>query len=88
VAAYLDDIVREHTALAIPLVSLILFGSAATGGYAAAGSDVDSLVVVSDDTDAPARLRVRNRVADLEARYALVRVSSIGRRSRALCGLA
>jgi len=83
VAAYLDDIAREHTTLALPLVSLILFGSAATGGYAAAGSDVDLLVVVSDDTDAPTRLRVRNRVAAIEARYALVKprtrpVSALG----------
>jgi hypothetical protein len=71
VAAYLDAIVRDHGAPDGPLVSLILFGSAATGGYAVAGSDIDLLVVLRDDIDAGARVRVRNHLANLEARHGL-----------------
>lgn len=73
VRAYLAEIVREHSTPAGPLVSLILFGSAATGGYAAPGSDVDLLLVLNDAADAAAHATVRDGVADIERRHGLVK---------------
>jgi hypothetical protein len=51
----------------------VLFGSAATGGYAAAVSDVDLLLVLDDRADAAARRTVRDRVAALEVRHGLAK---------------
>ena len=73
VAAYLADVVAACAAPAGPLVSLVLFGSAATGGYTASISDVDLLIVLRDDTAAAERCRVRDAVAALEARHGLAK---------------
>lgn len=88
--AYLADIVREHSTPGGPLMSLILFGSAATGGYAAPGSDVDLLLVLNDAADAAAHVNVRDGVADLERRHGLVktRVQPIGALAGALVAFA
>lgn len=48
VTAYVADVAALCAPPAGPLVSLILFGSAATGGYSPAVSDVDLLVVIAD----------------------------------------
>ena len=48
------------------LVSLILFGSAVTGGFSPAVSDVDLILVLPDDASSYDRLRLRNDVARFE----------------------
>jgi predicted nucleotidyltransferase len=55
VEAYLAEVSRAYGAPGGPLASLVLFGSAATGGYAAPVSDVDLLLVLRDGADAAAR---------------------------------
>jgi predicted nucleotidyltransferase len=49
-----------------PLVSVVLFGSAAKGGFSGDVSDVDVIIVVSDDVSRTARLRLGKAVAALE----------------------
>jgi hypothetical protein len=55
---------------------LILFSSAATGGYARTGSDIDLLVVLRDDTDAATRERVGHRIGELESQRGLAKTRS------------
>ncbi|HEX8387130.1 MAG TPA: nucleotidyltransferase domain-containing protein [Rubricoccaceae bacterium] len=73
VEAYLAAVVAACGAPAGPLASLILFGSAATGGYAAPISDVDLLVVLRDGAGTAERRRVREVVAAIEARHGLAK---------------
>ena len=68
VAAYLDEVVSEFGTDGGPLVSLVLFGSTTTGGYAAPVSDVDLLLVLGDHANAALRHCVRDQVAAIEAR--------------------
>lgn len=70
--AYLTD-VRACAAQGGGLASLVLFGSAATGGYSSAISDVDLLLVLRDDVNAEDRRRVRDAVSELEARHGLAK---------------
>jgi predicted nucleotidyltransferase len=90
IAQYLDAIARACGGPEGPLCSLVLFGSAATGGYTPALSDVDVLVVLRDDADPSARDVVRQAVADLESRHGLgkPRGRSSGAIGRALAGYA
>lgn len=53
------------------MASLVLFGSAATGGYSPAVSDVDLLLVLRDEAKAEDRRRVHDTVSKLEARHGL-----------------
>jgi len=53
------------------LVSVALFGSAAKGGFADDVSDVDVIIVVSDDGCRAQRLRLGERVARLETDHEL-----------------
>ncbi len=82
VTAYLDDIARTYGRQEGLLSSLILFGSAATGGYVPLLSDVDVLIVLSDDADPSAREHVRRGVASLESQHGLGKLS--GRTSGAV----
>ncbi|CAN5755301.1 hypothetical protein BH23GEM3_BH23GEM3_10420 [soil metagenome] len=66
IEAYVRDIARAFGAPDGPLLSLVVFGSAMTGGYAAPISNVDLIVVLRDDADAATRERVRRGVAALE----------------------
>ena len=50
------------------IVSAVLFGSAARGGYCSELSDVDLLIVVSDGMTAEDRRRVQETISELEAR--------------------
>jgi hypothetical protein len=86
IARYLDAIARTCGGPAGPLCSLVLFGSASTGGYTAALSDVDVLIVLRDDADSSARDVVRQAVADLESQHGLgkLRGRSSGAVGRAL----
>lgn len=56
-----------------PFLSLVLFGSAATGGYAAAVSDVDLLLVLHDDASTEDRRHVRDGIAALELDHGLAK---------------
>jgi hypothetical protein len=85
VAAYVDEIAATYGAGGGPLCSVVLFGSAVTGGYAAAISDVDLLLVLRDDADPAAWERVRHGVIAMEARHGLAKPRSaeagaVGRR--------
>jgi predicted nucleotidyltransferase len=74
VQAYLEAIVQMG-ADAGQLVSVILFGSAATGGFSGPASDVDLLLVLRDDASREDRRRLRDDVARLEAHYGFREVS-------------
>jgi hypothetical protein len=78
VEAYLRDIIAACTGPDEPLVSLVLFGSAATGGYAAGISDVDLLVIVADHTTDAEQRRVRDTIAALERSHGLAKPRSGG----------
>ena len=79
VEAYLADVVAACAPPNGALVSLILSGSAATGGYAAAVSDVDLFLVIGDDADEAERRRVRDVVSELEVRRELAKRRSPSR---------
>jgi hypothetical protein len=53
------------------LVSVVLFGSAAKGGFSGDVSDVDVIIVVSDDASRAKRLRLGEDVARLETLHEL-----------------
>jgi predicted nucleotidyltransferase len=67
VHAYLEAIVRMCAEGGRALVSVVLFGSAATGGFSGAASDVDLILVLPDDASQDDRCRLRGDVARLEA---------------------
>jgi hypothetical protein len=71
VEAYLADVTRNCTAPGGSVVSLVLFGSAATGGYQAGVSDVDLLLVLRDDAGPEARRNVSDKIDLLERRHGL-----------------
>jgi len=65
VQAYLDELVHTCEQIDQPLVSLILFGSAASSGFSSV-SDVDLMIVVPDGTTADRKCKLRAEVARLE----------------------
>lgn len=65
VESYLQELVRACAAIEQPLVSVILFGSSASGGFSS-GSDVDLLIVVPDDTTPESQRTLRSAVTRLE----------------------
>lgn len=73
VTAYLTDVIALCESANSPIVSVVLFGSAATGGYVEQSSDVDLLLVVRDDVEAEARDQLRDWVAKLEATHGLAK---------------
>ncbi|HWE53698.1 MAG TPA: nucleotidyltransferase domain-containing protein [Bryobacteraceae bacterium] len=76
VRAYLDDVIQVRD----DLVSVILFGSAATGGFASAVSDADLIIVVRNDSSPESRRSLRAAEGELEIRHGL----SDGRKPGAL----
>lgn len=68
VQQYLDAITRLHDGSAGLLVSVILFGSSASGA-GSASSDVDLIIVLADEASAEDRRRLRAMVSDLEITY-------------------
>jgi predicted nucleotidyltransferase len=76
VEAYLADVTRMCTAPGSPVLCVVLFGSAATGDYAAAVSDVDLLVVLRDDASTADRCYVRDRIDALELHHGLAKPRS------------
>jgi predicted nucleotidyltransferase len=75
VEAYLKDVVRLCAVDGGPVHSAVLFGSMATGGYVAAASDVDLLLVLRDEASAEDVYQVRAAVSTLEARHGLAKRS-------------
>lgn len=68
VATYLASVVEAYSEPGSAVVSVVLFGSAAVGGYSAAVSDVDLLIVLSDKATSRDRDLVRERITMLEER--------------------
>ena len=58
------------------MVSVVLFGSAAKGGFSGDVSDVDVIVVVSDDVSRASKRRLGEDVAHLETLHALRHASN------------
>jgi len=71
VQAYIDALVKTCAQDRPLLVSVVLFGSAAKGGFAGNVSDVDVIIVVSDDGSRAERLRLGERIARLETEHEL-----------------
>src|SRR5438094_10490875 len=65
VQTYLDDRLRICAQIEQPIVSMILFGSAASGGFSSV-SDVDLMIVVPDKTTSEGKRKLGAEVAHLE----------------------
>jgi predicted nucleotidyltransferase len=70
VQQYLDAVAQLHASGVISLVSVILFGSAASGAFAES-SDVDLIIVIPDKTSQEDRRLLRGVVKDLEITHGL-----------------
>ena len=70
VQQYLDGVARLHPGGVISLVSVILFGSAASGAFSDS-SDVDLIIVIPDETSPEDRRLLRDAVTDLEILHGL-----------------
>jgi predicted nucleotidyltransferase len=73
VRQYLDSVAQLHLSGVSSLVSVILFGSTASGasGASSESSDVDLIVVLPDGANAEDRRRLRGAVSDLEIAHGL-----------------
>jgi predicted nucleotidyltransferase len=71
VQTYLNALVETCAQGRVSLVSVVLFGSAATDGFTAAVSDVDVIIVVSDETSRASRRQLVEDVARLEILHEL-----------------
>jgi hypothetical protein len=65
VQTYIDAVVAARAQAGHPLVSIILFGSAAKGGFSTI-SDVDLIIVLPDDATRENKRRLREEVVRLE----------------------
>jgi predicted nucleotidyltransferase len=71
VQSYLDALVQTYTHGRTSLVSIVLFGSAAKGGFADDVSDVDVIVVTADDLSRARRRQLGAEIARLEIEHGL-----------------
>jgi predicted nucleotidyltransferase len=71
VRAYLDAVIKKCVESEGSLVSLILTGSAATGGFADGVSDVDLIIVLPNGAGVEERRRLRAAVRELEILHGL-----------------
>ena len=71
VARYLADLVSTLTQGGFPLANVAVFGSAARSDFAQDVSDVDLIVVLSDDVSVQDRRRVQEEVSRLEVVHGL-----------------
>lgn len=69
VRGYLDSIAQACTRDGRGLVSIVLFGSAAKGGFSRQVSDVDLIVVLPDGASREEHARVRGEVSRLEIEH-------------------
>jgi hypothetical protein len=86
VAAYIADIAHVASGPQGSLVSIILFGSGSTGGYAEGSSDLDLLLVLDEETSAAEKQRISQAVGELEARRGFVKPRASGNRFSRLVG--
>jgi len=70
VQEYLDAVVQVHAGDVISVVSVIFFGSAASGSFSES-SDVDLIIVLPDKTSQKDRRLLRGVVTDLENAHGL-----------------
>ena len=70
VQQYLDAVAQLHDGRTISLVSVILFGSAASGALSES-SDVDLIIVIPNETSQQDRRLLRDAVTRLEIRHGL-----------------
>ena len=73
---YVDAIVGSCAGSECAPVSVILFGSAATGGFSGTVSDVDLILVLPDTAGMECRPRLKAAVRELEIRHGLGMLSS------------
>lgn len=66
---YLEELVGYFNAADVGVVSLIVFGSAVTGGFSNQNSDVDILVVIDDGTPKKYKKSVLQQIKKLEVKY-------------------
>src|SRR5215210_6882357 len=78
VQSYLEALVRACVESGRAPVSVVLFGSAATGGFSATVSDVDLILVVADSTSVEDKRRLRDTVERIEALHGF-RENSVSR---------
>ena len=71
VRTYLDALVQTCAQDGPVLVSVVLFGSAAKGGFSGEVSDVDLIIVLSDDASRTQKRRLAEDVARLEVVHGL-----------------
>ena len=71
VQTYIEALVQTCAQDRSPLVSVVLFGSAAKGGFSGDVSDVDLIIVLPDDASRAKRRRLGVDVARLEAFHGL-----------------
>jgi predicted nucleotidyltransferase len=71
VQSYIEALVQTWAQERAPLVSVVLFGSAAKGGFSGDVSDVDLIIVVPDDASRAKRRRLGEDVARLETLHGL-----------------
>jgi predicted nucleotidyltransferase len=69
VASYVDAIADVADQHGIPLVSIIVFGSAVTGGFADHVSDVDLILVIADGSPPDTGLQLREHVNRIEVAH-------------------
>jgi predicted nucleotidyltransferase len=73
VEQYVSSVVSVCSGPDRGVVSVVLFGSAATGSYAPAVSDVDLLIVVADSATRKDRRSLRDTISQLEASCAVAK---------------
>ena len=71
VQTYIEARVQTCAQNRVSLVSVVLFGSAAKGGFSGDISDVDLIIVLSDDASRALRRRLGEEFARLEAVHGL-----------------
>ncbi len=71
VQRYIEALVETSAQARTPLVSVVLFGSAAKGGFSGGVSDVDLIIVVPDDASPGTRDLLREAVIRLETSHGL-----------------
>ena len=71
VQRYIDALVDTSAQARIALVSVVLFGSAARGGFSGGVSDVDLIIVVPDEAPPGTRDLLRDAVIRLETSHGL-----------------
>ena len=68
VQIYLEEVIQACAQVGLPTVSLVLFGSTTKGGFSTV-SDVDLIVVLSDEATPTDKRRTRDTVTCLETRH-------------------